>query len=327
MSNQTVNILRRATGKNGPYNILTFDTHERYQTQLCKTGHNFYSFRYPNCKVWDTTYAPLPPNYYVMPDNYIINGVGFDFILAQSKWGQFQAAKYIQQIFPVPIVVLEHTLPIPSWPSQQLEALRQMKGNINVYTSDYAVREWKHMGVSFVVHHSVDTEIFNPGENVRNTHGILSVVNDFANRDYCCNYEGWKRVTKDLPVRLVGNSPGISEAAPSVEALVNEYRSMDVFFNSSTISPVPTALLEAMACGCAVVSTATCMIPEIIENGVNGFTSNDEGELRGYLEKLLSNSDLRAELGHNAVKTIREKFSEERFVREWNQVFDLAYGA
>ena len=27
------------------YNILTFPTHERYETQLCKTGHNFF-FQY-----------------------------------------------------------------------------------------------------------------------------------------------------------------------------------------------------------------------------------------------------------------------------------------
>ena len=26
-------------------NILTFPTHERYETMLCKTGHNFYAYR------------------------------------------------------------------------------------------------------------------------------------------------------------------------------------------------------------------------------------------------------------------------------------------
>jgi hypothetical protein len=30
------------TNANKQYNILTFPTHERYESQLAKTGHNFY---------------------------------------------------------------------------------------------------------------------------------------------------------------------------------------------------------------------------------------------------------------------------------------------
>ena len=32
-------------------NILTLATHERYEENLCKTGHNFYSLKYG--KEWD----------------------------------------------------------------------------------------------------------------------------------------------------------------------------------------------------------------------------------------------------------------------------------
>jgi len=102
--------------------------------------------------------------------------------------------------------------------------------------------------------------------------------------------------------------------------------SNQVFLNTSTISPVPTSLLEAMACGCAVVSTATCMIPEIIENGVNGFCSNDEEKLREYLELLLHDRGLAKLIGKNARKTMVEKFSEQTFINNWNHIFDQAYG-
>ena len=44
-------------------NILTFATHERYEENLCKTGHNFYSLKFG--KEWDTTYAPVPSNYHM----------------------------------------------------------------------------------------------------------------------------------------------------------------------------------------------------------------------------------------------------------------------
>lgn len=324
MSNQTRSIINKATLKKDKFNILTFDTHERYQSQLCKTGHNFYSFRYDNCKVWDDDYAKKPDNYYILPNNSIFGWIDFDFILSQSKFGQFQVSQNINQQLRLPVVSLEHTLPIPNWPEQQTETFRQMRGDLNVFISEYSAKQWDVSQDYNVIKHSVDSKLFDPGEWERKNQ-VLSVANDFINRDYCLNYQGWKRVTEGLPVRVVGDTPGLSEAAKDVSELVKEYQTSSVFFNSSTISPVPTSLLEAMSCGCAVVSTATCMIPEVIENGVNGFISNDEEELKGYIKQLLDDPSLAAKMGHAARKTIVEKFSEESFINNWNEIFDLAY--
>lgn len=326
MSNQTARIIRKATTKKVKYNILTFDTHERYQTQLAKTGHNFYSFRYNGCKIWNETYSKLPENYYVLPENIMYKSIDFDFILSQSKFGQFQVAKKIQQDFKLPIISLEHTLPINSWPDTQLEAFRNMSGDINVFISKYSKDIWDIDNNADIINHSIDTELFKPNQSVEKNPIILSVVNDFKNRDYCCNYSGWERITNKLPTKLVGDSPGLSKAAVSVEELVKEYQSAQVFLNTSTISPVPTSLLEAMACGCPVVSTATCMIPEIIVNGLNGFISNDEEELSEYLKMLLDSESLRERLGAEARKTIVDKFSENEFITKWNTVFKRAYG-
>ena len=110
-----------------------------------------------------------------------------------------------------------------------------------------------------------------------------------------------------------------------MEELVNEYASSQVYLNTTTVSPIPTSLLEAMACGCAVVTTATCMIPDVVKHGENGMISNNESELRSYIEELLSNEDLRNELGKNARQTIVEQFSEESFLKNWNRIFDEAF--
>ena len=98
-----------------------------------------------------------------------------------------------------------------------------------------------------------------------------------------------------------------------------------MYINPSTLSPVPTSLLEAMSCGCAIVTTSTCEIPKIIKNGENGFISNDESELRGYIETLLSDPELANKMGQEARKTIQEHFSEARFTEQWNKIFDKAY--
>jgi hypothetical protein len=325
MYNNTVSRIIDITNldKKEKYNILTFPTHERYETSLCKTGHDFYSLNIQNMKKWNSDQTLIPANYHVLPENQICDYLNYDFILVQSKFGQFQLAKDINQQLNLPIVCLEHTMPIPNAMDQsQVQQMRNMSGDLNVFISNFSKKQWGMDGL--VVHHGVDTNTFSQNDSVKND-CILTVANDFINRDYCLNYSGWKRITSGMKTRLVGDTKDLSKPAKSVEDLVSEYNSCSVYFNSSTFSPIPTSLLEAMACGCAVVSTATCMIPEIIKNGENGFISNDESELRKYINDVLNDESLRKSLGANARQTILNTFSEAKFINEWNNIFDKIY--
>jgi glycosyltransferase involved in cell wall biosynthesis len=325
MYNNTVDRIIDVTNKQKPekYNILTFPTHERYETQLCKTGHNFYSFSTDKYKKWNEDQVKIPTNYHILPEGQVCGYLNFDFILVQSKFWQFQVAQQINQHLSIPIICLEHTLPTPQTMSyDQINMMRQMNGDVNVFISEFSRKAWNMEGM--VIHHGIDTKNFSPNDKVKNS-SILTVANDFINRDYCLNYSGWKRVTNDMEVRVVGDTKGLSESAKSLDSLVDEYNSCGVYFNSSTLSPIPTSLLEAMACGCAVVSTATCMIPEIIKNGENGYISNNEEELKRYLQEVINDEQVRNNLGKNARETIVEKFSEQSFVNKWNELFDKVY--
>ena len=319
-------ITRSATKVDGePLNILTFPTHERYETGLAKTGHNFYAYRAEGIKNWNTNYGEIPKNYHLLnPDlneKQIPLFLDFDLVMSQNKFGQFQFAKTISEVLHLPLLSLDHTLPMPEWDLQIRQDLKQMRGDINVFISEYSIGQWdwEQKEDTFVVHHGVNTDLFKPKDLSRENR-ILSVVNDWINRDWCCGFYSWQRITDNLPVRVVGDTPGLSEPAPTIEKLVEEYYTSRIFLNTSTISPVPTSLLEAMSCGCAVVSTATCMIPEIIENGVNGFISNDEKELRENLVMLLNDPDLASEIGNRARETVLNDFSESKFIETWQNL-------
>lgn len=324
MTFKTLNILDKVKSTARPYNILTFNTHERYQTQLAKTGHNFYAFN-DGGKDWLTEHAPMPSNYYQLPKNSVYPGIVFDFIMVNSKFGQFQTATQINKMLGIPILSLEHTLPLPTWPDEQLEAFKNMNGDINVFITEYSKDEWGMKGG--VIEHSVDMDLFCPAhlQNVETRKGVLTVAHDFIKRDYALNYEGWKRITKGLPSKAIGETPGLSKAASTVDELVKEYQKALIYINPSILSPVPTSMLEAMSCGCAVVTTATCDIPSIIEHGVNGFMSNDEDELRAYITQLIGDPGMAHDMGVNARGTILNRFSEKRFVEEWNETFDTIY--
>lgn len=309
------------------YNILTFPTHERYETQLCKTGHNFYSFSMDGQKEWDKKQAKPPENYYILPKNELAAFTEIDMVLVQSKFWQYQVATQILETLPVPMIVLEHTVPTPKTHSpEQIDVMRSMRGHVNIFISEYSKREWNIEGINnYVIHHGLDVETFKPTEINKEEH-ILTVANDFKNRDFCLNYAGWERITSGMNVKLVGKDNGEGTVnCETTQEIVEEYNKCKIYLNTTTLSPIPMSLLEAMSCGCAIVSTATCMIPEIIENGVNGFISNDEEELKNMISTLQSDDDLRQTMGENARKTIQQKFSEKQFISDWNQVFKRVY--
>lgn len=324
MSNQTLSIINKAIKKKSKYNIITFDTHERFQSELAKTGHDFYAFRYQGCKIWNETFAVMPENYFVLPNETVLNGINFDFILSQSKFGQLQMAKQIQNYFRIPIISVEHTVPTKDLGPQQVAAMKSLRGDINVFITEYARSQWGYDGE--IVENSIDYDTFKPTCGEAEKKYILTVANDFVKRDYCLNYKGWQRIIEGLPTKLIGDTPELSKPAASIDELVEEYNKCSLYLNTSTESQLPTVLLEAMACGKPVVSTATCSIPSFIKHGENGFLSNDENELKKYVELLLNNKELREKMGNKAREMITKRFSHERFINSWNKVFDKAYG-
>lgn len=323
-------ILRSATRKKKEkLNIITYCTHEAYETGLAQTGHNFYAVRQDGMKDWNNLFRQVPSNY-VLLSKTGEHGIPYwlqpDLILTQNKFANFEISVHLAKKYGVPLVSIEHCLPDPRWTPQQIDSMKNFSGHHNIFISEYSRNKWMFDDVpnTHVIHHMVDTEKFCPSKLFAKENHVLSVVNLWASRDVWCNFQGWQRTIQGLPFKVVGDNPGLSEAAKTTEDLVRSYQDAKIFYNTSVVSPIPTSLLEAAACGCACVSTATCMIPEIFEHGVDAFLSNDEGELRGYLELLLKDDDLAQKMGQKAREKVVKMFNKERFIKDWNTVL---YGA
>ena len=299
---------------------------------MAKTGHNFYAFNHPSFVKWTTEFRDIPNNYYVLDKNLgdyqIPMDIQFDFVLSQNKFGQFQVLSQLAKKLHLPLVSLEHTLPPSFWQKQVFENAKNMKGDINLFISEYSCREWGfdlNDNHTQVLHHGIDTDKFIDRKEQREN-VLLSIVNDWVNRDYFCGFKLWQDITKDLPVSVYGDNPGLSRVTTSIEELVDIHNKASIFLNTSLVSPIPMSLLEAASSGCAIITTATCMIPDIIEHGKNGLMSNNLSELRKYCVQLLNEPEYARELGNNARKTIEERFSLSAFINNWNDVFDRAYG-
>ncbi|MFZ5911366.1 MAG: glycosyltransferase family 4 protein [Chloroflexota bacterium] len=92
------------------------------------------------------------------------------------------------------------------------------------------------------------------------------------------------------------------------------YSLMDVFVHASLRDGLPNALLEAMACGKAVVVTPVGGMAEVVEDRINGLVvpAGDADALRLAIETLLDDASLRENLAANARREVVEKYSAEK---------------
>ena len=335
MQGKTTSILQAINNTKKKYNILTFPTHESIQTLMAKTGHNFHLYQGKGIKTWDNKYRKLPDNHVLLSGEptQIQPDLFYDFILSQNKAGQYPVAKQLSDSWNCPLITLEHTLPPPNWSDDQTKGYTSsLKGDINVYISKYSVNKWFD---SFddprtrVIIHGMDTEFWKPLENGHNDGRVLTVANLYSERDWALDFQLYKRVCIDrkMPINPVGDTPGLSKAAKDEFDLLSKYQNASVFFNTSKVSPIPLSCVEAASCACPIVSTNTCLLPDVFTNNHDGFFSNDEQYLKDKLDWVLTHPEEAKELGKNARKTVLEKFNINRFVDDWNKIFDEAYGS
>ncbi len=108
----------------------------------------------------------------------------------------------------------------------------------------------------------------------------------------------------------------VSGARPQPE-LLDELREAEVFALAPLVLPdgdrdgVPNVILEAMAAGVPVVSTAVSGVPEVIHHGVTGLLAppGDPRALAEALEDMLGDAELRRRLSQSARAVAIENFS------------------
>jgi len=91
----------------------------------------------------------------------------------------------------------------------------------------------------------------------------------------------------------------------------------DIFFLPSLWESCPYSCLEAMAAGCAVVSSDQGGMPDLIHEGENGLLARN-GDPTSYisrLEQVIEDSVLRERLGKAARRTIEESLTDVHIAR------------
>jgi len=102
------------------------------------------------------------------------------------------------------------------------------------------------------------------------------------------------------------------------------YRALDVVVHASTRpEPFGRVVVEAMACGRAVVAAPTGGAAELFEDGVSALASppGDAEALAAALARLVGDAGLRARLGAAGRAEAERRFDRTRLAGEWSRVY------
>lgn len=194
-----------------------------------------------------------------------------------------------------------------------------------------------YAGEDAVIRQPIDVKQFSPwiGDELR----VVCVNKWMAQRGYYAEMGTWDRVTKPFNRLLIGEGnesiPGALSDAPWNYILQCLSRSRCAYSGVSKPSPVTYTFIEKLTAGCPIVTIgpikgndhANPYHPQayeahtFIKNGVNGFWSDDEDELKDYIRMLFNDYNLAKSISEEGRKTAVEHFSYDVIKSQWENLF------
>ncbi|PVY43023.1 glycosyltransferase involved in cell wall biosynthesis [Pontibacter virosus] len=111
---------------------------------------------------------------------------------------------------------------------------------------------------------------------------------------------------------------------PGLKTDVKPYFSaMDIYMMSSIFEGLPIALLEAMSCSCAVISTKAGGVEEVVEEGKSGLLCevDDYMKLADYGIQLLQNTEQLITLADGARVRVQADFSIIKMAKQLEELY------
>ncbi len=309
--------------------ILTWHTHGSYLLYLTQAPHDFYVLSRPGRPpgyAGRSGHLPWGPNVHDLPASEA-RGRQFDCILVQDD-AQYLADQH-ELLSPaqrrLPRIYLEHDTPRES-PVEQRHPVDD-PDVLLVHVTAFNRLMWNNgrTPTRVIDHGVIDPGYRYTGELERG----LVVVNDIATRGRRLGFDVLQSAKAFLPLDLIGmnseTAGGLGEVLHAeLPAFSARYRFL---FNPIRWTSMGLGVIEAMLAGLPIVALATTEMVTVIRDGHNGFTGTDPGKLVADMACLLKDRGAAKALGEAARRSALERFSIERFVRDWNAAFALVTGA
>ena len=104
------------------------------------------------------------------------------------------------------------------------------------------------------------------------------------------------------------------------------YKAGDIFVSASTSETQGLTYMEAMASGLPILCRYDKCLDNVVVQGRNGYTYSNKEEFQTYLSRLYTDKSFREQIGAEAEKTMKLKFSIQAFARACEMLYSQYTG-
>jgi hypothetical protein len=307
--------------------VLTWHVHGSYLYYLAQVPHTFYV----------PTRAGRPEGYggragsHPWPDNLVevpaeeVPGLELDLVLYQSRrnWEVDGFELLGGRQGELPRIFLEHDPPRGT-PTDTRHPVADPETTL-VHVTPFNDLMWDSGPTPTRV---IDHGVMVP-DGARYTGELdrgLVIVNDLPRRGRRLGRDIFERVRQEVPLDLVGMRSeevgGLGEVPPDrMAAFAARYRFL---FNPIRYTSLGLAVLECMMVGLPIVAVATTEYVTAVQDGVSGYVDTSIPRLVERMKALLADPAQARRLGEGARARATERFSIERFKRDWDDAIRSA---
>lgn len=306
--------------------IFTWHVHGAYLLYLSQIPHDIYIPVGRDGMIGKEGAVAYQDNIHEIPVEEI-RGADFDCILFQNKdnYVYNQYSLFSDKQLNLPKIYIEHDPPREHPTNTRHWVERE---TLLVHVTHYNKLMWA--GNNNTEKRVIEHGVFVP-DQLPATGSLdkgITVINNLRGRKRRLGCDIFLEARNRMSLDLIGmdseSLEGLGEVSHhDLPSFICNYRYL---FHPVRYTSLALAVCEAMAVGLPVVGLATTELPSVIENRRSGFLSNNLNELIPVMEELNRDWELAQKWGEVAKQIARERFSIERFVRDWNDVLNTVVG-
>ncbi len=316
-------------------NILTFNSHQPHNYYFSKVGAKLYIIHDipgKNMPLWDPNVRPCPPNVVLLSRQEaeeMYHNNRFDLAvchnisdLMEIKDWKLKKVLYIHETVRGRIMTERSRIGHGEWVRMVKCFLETLKDVHLAFVSSKKARDWHLEGT--IIELGIDPHDY-PFTYKGHDPTALTVSNQFKLRGNILGYHIHQSILQGLPCRIIGYNPGLNGSRPAKdwEDLKENYRRSRVYLYTAQEDyedGYNNAMLEAMATGMPVISYKNDSSP--IQDGKNGYISEDISYLRQRLTSLLKDGEKAAAMGREACRTALRQFGIHRYLEKWQRLIE-----
>ncbi len=192
-----------------------------------------------------------------------------------------------------------------------------------------------------VIYDFINTDIFNPIDFNNKELSIIQASNFRSVKRIPLLIKIFSKIHEEFPdwkLKLVGDGPELTTSVRITRELnmqhqveflgvradiPNLFSKSSILISGSEVESFGLTIAEAMACGTPIIAPRVGGIPEVVDDNVTGllYDSSDMADAVDKLSKMMSNTELRKQMGIKSRDKINREFSVQKIVSQYDDLY------